>query len=84
MDMKKDIVMRKKYRPVFFNQGYLEDIAELTDDKQYQREDKNEYGESFYHRECQKATGRFKQQIKQDMDEALADIHEERNSRKVM
>jgi hypothetical protein len=84
MDMKKDIVMRKKYRPVFFNQGYLEDIAELTDDKQYQREDKNEYGESFYRRECQKATGRFKQQIKQDMDEALADIHEERNSRKVM
>ncbi|KTD57292.1 hypothetical protein [Legionella shakespearei] len=70
--------MRKKYRPDFFYKSYLEDNAEHTDDEQYQREDKNEYGESFYRRDCQKATGRFKQQIKQDMDEALADIHEER------
>lgn len=76
--------MRKKYRPDFFNESYLEDIAETTDDEQHQREDKNEYGESFYRRDCQKATGRFKQQLKLDMEEALADIHEERNSRKVM
>lgn len=71
--------MRKQYSPVFFIQNDLKEIMEETQNENAKREGKSARGESFYRRDCQKATGKFKQQMQLDMEEALEKIYEERN-----
>lgn len=74
--------MKKKYRPNLFIETNPEDIAENTDSERYQSDDREQYSQVFYRRDNQKATGRFHQQVKLDMEEAIKDIYEERNYRR--